>query len=121
MYLSVTGLKCPWPGLLCTSLSLSARLFNDTPDAVSLFSYIPPGGATEEALLNNTRFMALVGKMVGALQTAVANMDNPAALATLTRDMGARHAGYGVKLKHLPVRLQASFFLSFFFCLSSTL
>ena len=49
--------------------------------------------------------MRMVGTTADALQTAVANMENPAALATLTRDLGARHAGYGVKIKHFAVRL----------------
>jgi nitric oxide dioxygenase len=42
-------------------------------------------------------------RTIAAVQTLVENLDAPDQVASLLRDLGARHAGYGVVPEHFPV------------------
>ncbi|XP_076443103.1 adipocyte plasma membrane-associated protein-like [Babylonia areolata] len=102
------------PGVLEDTAVIFFRFFNDTPDAVRLFSRLglPTGGGggaasaaavvNEASLMNNTEFVSHVARVAQTLQSAVSQLDHPGVLADMFRNLGARHAGYGVQSKYIP-------------------
>ncbi|XP_041350629.1 neuroglobin-like [Gigantopelta aegis] len=80
------------------------RLFSKYPETKTLFSFNKDEVISEDNYKTNSQFCRHVKKVfVDTLGTAINGMDDLPALAPTLKDLGGRHTGYGVTMKHYGI------------------